>query len=51
MLVECCLDFIVNTITIKIMKLESFGVRAIRATSKNGNLVEEVEKGNYRLGE
>ena len=48
MLVDCCLDVIAQYNTTKIMKLASFGVCAIRATSKNGNRVD-VEKGNYRL--
>ena len=34
---------------IKIMKLESVGVRAIRVTSRNASLVETVENGAYRF--
>ena len=35
---------------IKIMKLESVGVRAVRVTPKNANLVETIENGDYRFG-
>ena len=33
------------------LKLEGFGVRAIRVTSESTDLVENAEKGDYRLGE
>ena len=50
--VECCL-ILFHSITIKITKLEKALRCALfdRATSKNGNLVEEVENGNYHSGE
>ena len=45
MLVESCLDFMLNINTIEIMKLASFGACANCSPSKKDNLVD-VEKGN-----
>ena len=33
------------------MKLENLGVRAVRVTSNNVDLVEVIENGTYRFGE
>ena len=36
---------------VKIMKLGNCGIHAIRVTSKDADLVDDVERGSYQFGE